>query len=113
MLESNGPLSPKPYESPKFFIASPKPTVEDHIGEEHFSFQGSHTNESKKSNNSDAEPAILSDEESDGDKFVLEEYRIKQQKMLVELNQIYQEKTKLTTNLRLAITDSEGELHTK
>lgn len=82
---SNGPPSPKPYESPKFFIASPKPTVEDHIGEEHFSFQGSHTNESKERNGS-AEPAIISDDESDTDNFVLEEYRIKQQKMLGELN---------------------------
>lgn len=33
--------------------------------------------------------------------------------MLGELNQIYQEKTKLTTNLRLAMTDSESDLHTK
>jgi len=55
----------------------------------------------------------LSDDESDGDKFVLEEYRIKQQKMLGELNQIYKENTKLTTNLRLAMTDSESDLHTK
>lgn len=33
--------------------------------------------------------------------------------MLGELNQIYQEKTKLTSNLRLAMTDSEGDHHSK